>query len=146
MWDLPGPGIEPVSPALAGRFLTTAPPGKFPCVLFTQFLLVVTSCKGIIQCHNQDVDIDTIYQSYSEFPSFVLIVCVCVCVCVCFQFYTVLSHMWVHVSTTMEIHNSSISRRIPVFPFFSHIHLPLTLPTISTIPNPWQSLIYSPFL
>ena len=28
MWDLPGPGIEPVSPALAGGFLTTAPPGK----------------------------------------------------------------------------------------------------------------------
>ena len=28
MWDLPGPGIEPVSPALAGRFLSTAPPGK----------------------------------------------------------------------------------------------------------------------
>ena len=28
MWDLPGPGIEPVSPALAGGFPTTAPPGK----------------------------------------------------------------------------------------------------------------------
>ena len=28
MWDLPGPGLEPVSPAMAGRFLTTAPPGK----------------------------------------------------------------------------------------------------------------------
>ena len=28
MWDLPGPGIEPVSPALACGFLTTAPPGK----------------------------------------------------------------------------------------------------------------------
>ena len=28
MWDLPEPGIEPVSPALAGKFLTTAPPGK----------------------------------------------------------------------------------------------------------------------
>ena len=28
MWDLPGPGREPVSPALAGGFLTTAPPGK----------------------------------------------------------------------------------------------------------------------
>ena len=28
MWNLPGPGIEPMSPALAGRFLTTAPPGK----------------------------------------------------------------------------------------------------------------------
>ncbi|KAJ8788368.1 hypothetical protein J1605_000424 [Eschrichtius robustus] len=30
MWDLPGPGIEPVSPALAGGFLTTVPPGKSP--------------------------------------------------------------------------------------------------------------------
>ena len=27
-WDLPGPGLEPVCPALTGRFLTTAPPGK----------------------------------------------------------------------------------------------------------------------
>ena len=30
MWDLPRPGPEPASPALAGRFSTTAPPGK-PC-------------------------------------------------------------------------------------------------------------------
>ena len=28
MWDLPRPGLEPMSAALAGRFLTTAPPGK----------------------------------------------------------------------------------------------------------------------
>ena len=28
MWDLPRPGLEPVSPALAVRFSTTAPPGK----------------------------------------------------------------------------------------------------------------------
>ena len=28
MWDLPRPGLEPVSPALAGRLSTTAPPGK----------------------------------------------------------------------------------------------------------------------
>ena len=27
-WDLPGPGLEPMSPALAGGLLTTAPPGK----------------------------------------------------------------------------------------------------------------------
>ena len=27
-WDLPGPGLEPVSPALAGGFLTTVPPEK----------------------------------------------------------------------------------------------------------------------
>ena len=28
MWDLPRPGLEPVSPALAGGFSTTEPPGK----------------------------------------------------------------------------------------------------------------------
>ena len=28
MWDLPGPGLKPVSPALEGGFLITAPPGK----------------------------------------------------------------------------------------------------------------------
>ena len=28
MWGLPRPGLEPVSPALAGGFSTTAPPGK----------------------------------------------------------------------------------------------------------------------
>ena len=28
MWNLPGPGLVPVSPALAGGFLITVPPGK----------------------------------------------------------------------------------------------------------------------
>ena len=28
MWDPPSPGLEPVSPALAGGFSTTVPPGK----------------------------------------------------------------------------------------------------------------------
>ena len=28
MWNPPRPELEPVSPALAGRFSTTAPPGK----------------------------------------------------------------------------------------------------------------------
>ena len=27
MWDLPGPGAEPVLPEFAGGFLTTRPPG-----------------------------------------------------------------------------------------------------------------------
>ena len=40
MWDPPGPGLEPVSPALAGRFLTTVPPGKsFSQILKRQFLV-----------------------------------------------------------------------------------------------------------
>ena len=30
MWDLTRPGLDPVSPELAGRFSTTAPPGKPP--------------------------------------------------------------------------------------------------------------------
>ena len=34
MWDLPGPGLDPMSPALASGFLTTVPPGK-PCVVFS---------------------------------------------------------------------------------------------------------------
>ena len=33
MWDPPRPGLEPVSPALAVRLSTTAPPGK-PCLYF----------------------------------------------------------------------------------------------------------------
>ena len=34
MWDLPGPGLKPVTPALAGGFLTTAPPGKSLLLFF----------------------------------------------------------------------------------------------------------------
>ena len=36
MWDLPRPGLEPMSPALAGGFLTTAPPGKSLIILFIE--------------------------------------------------------------------------------------------------------------
>ena len=32
-WDPPRPGLEPASPALAGRFSTTAPPGKPQCTI-----------------------------------------------------------------------------------------------------------------
>ena len=34
MWDLPGLGIEPASPALQGGFLTTGPPEKCLETLF----------------------------------------------------------------------------------------------------------------
>ena len=34
MWDPPRPGLEPVSPALAGGLSTTAPPGKPHDVIF----------------------------------------------------------------------------------------------------------------
>ena len=39
MWNLPRPGIEPMSPALAGEFLTTGSPGKSenPFLAFSSF-------------------------------------------------------------------------------------------------------------
>ena len=40
MWDLPGLGLEPVSPALTSGFLTTAPPEKS--------LIVVLICISLI--------------------------------------------------------------------------------------------------
>ena len=62
MWDLPRPGLEAVSPALAGRFATTAPPGKpHVCRFFDEewpslkSLQIINdephthSCPGLIQ-------------------------------------------------------------------------------------------------
>ena len=43
MWDLPRPGLEPVSRALAGGFLTTAPPGKSHRLHFLVFFYVSVS-------------------------------------------------------------------------------------------------------
>ena len=43
MWDLPGPGIEPVSPALAGGFFTTEPPGKPQLLTSSLFLNLIFS-------------------------------------------------------------------------------------------------------
>ena len=39
MWDLHRPGLEPVSPTLAGRFLTTVPPGKPHLLYYVTFTL-----------------------------------------------------------------------------------------------------------
>ena len=43
LWNLPGPRTEPVSPALAGRFLTTGPPGKTCSSDLVLFFLQSTS-------------------------------------------------------------------------------------------------------
>ena len=43
MWDLPGPGLEPMSPALAGGFLTAAPPGKPRLAFFLMLFLPLGS-------------------------------------------------------------------------------------------------------
>ena len=41
-WDPPRPGLEPVTPALAGRLSTTAPPGK-PLIMVLIFLFSISS-------------------------------------------------------------------------------------------------------
>ena len=55
MWDFPRPGLEPISPALAGRFLTTAPPGKSTvCILIAYIQTIyLLSLRGstVIQTH-----------------------------------------------------------------------------------------------
>ena len=72
--DLPDPGIEPVSlvsPALAGRFLTTAPPGntrlnKLVCIYFTGY-------HGAIKI------MLLIYLTNFHWPIVALKCCVCFC-------------------------------------------------------------------
>ena len=51
MRDLPRPGMEPVSPALAGRIFTTQPPGRPDCLSFnrsfsSQFLIQKSSSRA----------------------------------------------------------------------------------------------------
>ena len=39
MWNLPRPGIEPLSPAFVGRFLSTVPPEKSKSLIFLLMVL-----------------------------------------------------------------------------------------------------------
>ena len=55
MWDPPRPELEPVSPALAGGFSTTAPPEKPNCLFFNFYLLiwlcqVLVEAGGLLSC------------------------------------------------------------------------------------------------
>ena len=51
MWDLPGPGLEPVSRALAGGFLTTAPPGKPLYAILKLTMYLTTGLKIRLSSH-----------------------------------------------------------------------------------------------
>ena len=57
MWDPPRPGLEPVSPALAGRFSTTAPPGK-PHV--PQIFYPLSSFLAYLRCTRVEVLINRV--------------------------------------------------------------------------------------
>ena len=47
MWDLPRPGLEPVSRALAGRLSTTAPPGKPLIVVLIYISLMINDVEHL---------------------------------------------------------------------------------------------------
>ena len=49
MWDRPGPGLEPMPTALAGGFLTTAPPGK-PSMGYFLKSKTVAKNKEYVEC------------------------------------------------------------------------------------------------
>ena len=73
MWDLPRPGLEPVSPALAGRFSTTAPPGK-PQPSFDGYIGVwyQTAVQVVGLCNTKH---DKIYYIYYMHILYILYVC-----------------------------------------------------------------------
>ena len=49
MWDPPRPGLEPVSPASAGRFSTTVPPGKPRLFLLVEIFRVgLSEARGLV--------------------------------------------------------------------------------------------------
>ena len=48
MWNLPEPEIEPMSPALAGRLLSTGPQGSPPADFLCGWLAVFTLCRILL--------------------------------------------------------------------------------------------------
>ena len=77
MWDLPRPGLGPMSPALAGGFLTTAPPGKSQPPSFYLELLLHTNttmlCFSVAESSRLDRNLKPLHLSFflcqEYFPS-----------------------------------------------------------------------------
>ena len=82
MWDLPRPGLEPVSPALAGGFSTTAPPGKpqltifHPKLAFSSDLLSCVSGHVILQITETEA-LGIVLGPFSLSPHLVLVTLEC---------------------------------------------------------------------
>ena len=59
----PRPGLEPVSSALAGRFSTTAPPGKPPFLFFLEMLQILSISVMLYELINNNKLLSTYYVS-----------------------------------------------------------------------------------
>ena len=90
MWDLPGPGLEPMSPALAGGLLTTVPPGKpYLSFLNNSFIEIQFTCHIMHHCKMYHSLVFTSYLSinrwngqakYIQHSIYTTGYCMCVCV------------------------------------------------------------------
>lgn len=106
--------------------------------LYPVFLIppMIITCRAVLQYYNQEYDIDTIHQSYSDLPSFA---CTCVCVCTCLCLCVLSSLEFYHTCEFMRPPPQSGYRTIPspqeslVLIFYNHTHLP---PTYTTSLNP----------
>ena len=64
MWDLPRPVIEPVSPALAGGFLITAPAGKSNMDVYSSFIHNDQNLEATKMSFNRWMDKQIVVHSY----------------------------------------------------------------------------------
>ena len=70
MWNLPGPGIELMSPALAGGLLSTAPPGgPQPLILFSLTSPALTPLHTLFLFMVSIVPTGFLYSFHSLFAS-----------------------------------------------------------------------------
>lgn len=98
---------------------------------------MIISCITIAQYHNPEINIDKIHWSYADITSFTCLhLCLCVYV-IPYNFITCVGWCGHHNRTQ----NSSITRILGVT-FYNHSATFLPPP----LPNPWKSLICSPFL
>ena len=83
MWNLPGPGIELMSPALAGGLLSTAPPGSpQPLILFSLTSPALTPLHTLFLFMVSIVPTGFLYSFHSLFAS----------LCAYFQLIFLLTH------------------------------------------------------
>ena len=104
--DPPGPGIEPVSPALAGGFLTTVPPGKSMSFFLKLFSLIFHSPV-----------FSSSFMAYHSFSFFFLMFFIYLFFLISHPFYT---HQCIHVSPNLPIHHTTTPTRPPLSPAGVH--------------------------